>query len=233
MGYYFIVAVSEYYQIVHKACMDFISYIQDENPSGISCKSELLTYVNRNKNTERYVYAVGDKQFVFHGSGCSVLIDEKPYIEWDFGVGSFWCGVEPYKMAHTLQNCGYGDKRYYDQEIIKEECEENVRSSLMYKSAGQYYFNLIKLETIEYKFPEDYDFVIIQSRSGQKRIPRSKALDRFIRKSTVVYKYIDRLEENSILIFVDNGEEKGRFLYNADAYPKAAVSIMNDILTQE
>ena len=52
-------------------------------------------------------------------------------------------------------------------------------------------------------------------------------MDKFIRKSNLVYAGIGELKNNYVLIFYNDGTEVARVPYNDIAYPDSAVKIMN------
>ena len=98
----------------------------------------------------------------------------------------------------------------------------------MYYYRGQYYVDLLRINSIQMRFPSDYDCVVAEYKGHERFFPRSKNLDRFIRKSASVYADIHNLSNNYELIFYKQNNEIIRIPYNDLAFPPNAVKIMND-----
>lgn len=224
----FAIAIRQYYSIVKSACQEFCDYIGKSNSVELKNKSDLYAFL---RSSQLSVFDLGEKSYHFHGGGCSVMTNGKQIIAWDFGYRSWLCGIEPYKMALTLSNFSSGLEEIFDSEQISELCEVEVEKGNMTKHYGQYYMNLLSLETEKYSFPIDYDSLIIEQRNIRRAFCKSDSIDRFIRKSTKVYKNIKELEDNIVLVFIKNNTEIGRFLYNDTAYPDSAVRVMDQILS--
>ncbi|WP_294242720.1 DUF6896 domain-containing protein [Pseudobutyrivibrio sp.] len=221
-------AIQKYYTIVKSAYQDLYDYININNSVNLKNKTDLYSFL---RNCRQSVFDLGEKSYHFHGVGCSVSTNGKQIIAWDFGYRSWLCGIEPYKMALTLSNFSSDLEEIFDAEQISALCKVEVEKGNMTEHYGQYYINLLSLETETYSFPIDYDSLIIEQRNIWRSFCRSKSIDRFIRKSTKVYKNINELEDNLVLIFMRNNTEIGRFLYNDTAYPDSAVRVMDQILS--
>ena len=224
----FAIVIRQYYSIVESAYSDFCDFIKVNYSVDIKNKSELYYFL---RNNQQSIFDINEKIYHFHGVGCSVSTNGKQIIAWDFGYRSWLCGIEPYKMALTLSNFSSDLEEIFDAEQISALCKVEVEKGNMTEHYGQYYINLLSLETETYSFPIDYDSLIIEQRNIWRSFCRSKSIDRFIRKSTKVYKNINELEDNLVLVFMRNNTEIGRFLYNDTAYPDTAVKVMDQILS--
>lgn len=218
-------AIKLYISIVEEACNTLIDYINEEEFVNILNKYDLYAYISRNRKFE---FILGEYTYYFHGVGCTVFFHGVPFIEWDFGYRSWWCGIEPFKMAKTLKSFSYKEVSYCDEKYIKSQCDHYLSKGLLNYYKGQYYVDLLKVGTKRMKFPVDYEKVIIQYKEVAKSYPKSKIIDKFIRKSNIVYKGISELKNNYILVFYDKDSVVARVPYNDIAYPDAAVKIMNE-----
>lgn len=221
----FLNAVKSYCCIVEGACSLLISYISKEEHVSILNKYDLYAYINE---THKFEFVIGEQKYCFHGGGCTVFSKDVSLIEWDFGYRSWWCGIEPFKMAKTLMNFSFEDAEYCNGKYIKGQCEQFLSEGVLSYYKGQYYIELLKIGAKKMKFPVDYEKVVIQYKGVTKSYPKSKIIDKFIRKSTIVYEGIFELKNNYTLIFYDKDSEVARVPYNDIAYPEAAVKIMNE-----
>lgn len=220
----FLEAVKTYLSIVEEACNTLIDYIEKEYNTTILSKYDLYDYLFR---SHRYEFIIEERKYFQHGLGFTIYENDKPIIEWDFGYRSWWCGIQPFKMSNTLKNFGYKESDYCNTEFIKQECEQYVIDNFMYYYKGQYYINLLKLESKKIEFPTEYDRVVVEYKGVTKSFFRDKRMDKFIRKSNAIYARISEMNNNYILIFYNNDMEVARIPYNDIAYPDSAVKIMN------
>jgi hypothetical protein len=223
----FDLAIRQYYSIVKSAYIDFIDYVREQQSIEINSISQLYEFL---RNCQQTIFYLDKKKYHFHGGGCSVWISDKQIIAWDFGYRSWLCGIEPYKMALTLFNFNCNLEEVFDSERISDLCKAEVKNGNMTEHLGQYYINLLSCETKTYTFPSEYDSLIIEKNDHKYKFNKTTTLDRFIRKSTKVYKHIDKLDYNFVLVFMKDNVEIGRYLYNDIAYPESAVKIMDEIL---
>ena len=172
-------------------------------------------------------------KYVFHGSGCTVFENDVIIADWDFGYRNLWCGINPFKMALTLKNNNYTDSIFYNADYINGLCEKYTEQNDLVFYNNQYYINLLNKGIRKTNFPADYDELIIWRNGKEIKYPRSNGLDKFIRKSREIYKDIDTLGNNSILIFMDKSKEVYRIPYNDVAYPDAAVDIMTNLILKQ
>ncbi|MBQ8982204.1 MAG: hypothetical protein IJ079_01345 [Lachnospiraceae bacterium] len=220
-------AVYTYYHSVKDACVYFMEYVRQTENIKIHDKYEMYGYLRK---TGKSIFVIRNRKYVFHGTGCTLFINNEKAVDWDFGYRYLWCGIDPYKMAVTLQYGLYEQPVFYDGEYIKGLCESYVSQGLMVCYKNQYYIDYLKKETQRITFPANYDTLVIKYNGKERIIPRSKEIDKFIRKSNLVYKYMEKLDNNYVLIFVDKGVETARVIYNDIAYPDSAVQIMNAII---
>ena len=68
--------------------------------------------------------------------------------------------------------------------------------------------------------------MIIHYYGKEIKLNKSKDIDKFLRKSREIYKDIDKLDNNHLLILRKKAEEVFRIPYNDIAYPDSAVEIM-------
>ena len=139
----FINAVNDYYHIVEDACLFLINYINESEQMNITNKRELLDYVHSHHIIDK---KIGEKTYYFHGTGCTVEVNGIPQIDWDFGYRSFWCGIDPFKMARTLNNASGSDCKTWKGTEIFEQCENYLKEDgYLYKYKNQYYFDWTQL----------------------------------------------------------------------------------------
>lgn len=219
----FELAVCKYYEIVKEKCESLINYIKLQNNSTIMNKFELLLYLRNNK-ISNYQYDIYN--YIFHGGGCTVFLDDIIIADWDFGYRSLWCGIDAYKMSLTLKNNNYTNPSFYDINTIRELCEKYTAQGDLFLYKNQYYISLLKKETIKTSFPNTYDELIIYYYGKEIVFDKSKDIDRFIRKSREIYKGIEKLDNNYLLIFRYKNKDIYKVFYNDMAYPNSAVEIM-------
>lgn len=221
----FLRAVKTYVCIVEQACDLLINYIEKEQQIKILNKYDLYDYLHRSHKVE---FIIADRKYYFHGTGCTVYVNDILFIDWDFGCRSWWCGVQPFKMSKTLKGAGYEEVDYYDGNFIKQKCERYLLEDLLYYYKGQYYINLLKIRCRKIEFPADYDKMIVEYKGITRTFLKCKSIDKFIRKSNVIYEGIFELKNNYILIFYKKDIEVARIPYNDIAYPDSAIKIMNE-----
>ena len=224
---YLDIAIRQYYSIVNTAYNEFVDYVKENLSVEIDSISDLYEFLRKSQELR---FVISGKTYHFHGDGCSVWFRDMQIISWDFGYRSWLCGIDPYKLALTLSNTDGELGGTYDADQISDMCKAEVDSGNMIEHSGQYYINLLSLETESYSFPSEYDILIIEKNTKRFVISRTNAIDRFIRKSSKVYKHIDELNNNFVLVFMKNNVEVGRYLYNDIAYPESAVRIMDELI---
>ena len=217
--------MKNYINEIDKACQYLLDELNQHEGLNLQSKWDFLDYRIRTHRTE---YEVANMKYILHGIGCTVLKDGEPFLFWEFGYRSRWCGIDPWKVAMTLQENESGDIDYYDGKKIKKACEEAVNKGEMFEKNMQYYFTIPKEETFKPDVPEEFDELIIIHHNKQWTLKRNKVIDRFIRKSTAVYNQIDQDRNKYILKFMRQGKEVYSIAYNDIGFPENAIKIMSD-----
>lgn len=80
---------------------------------------------------------------------------------------------------------------FYDGKLLKEACDLALNEGLMLKN-GLYHYSIPIKETFLPNFPKEYDALVIEDINNTWVLSRNKIIDRFIRKSRLIYneKYI-------------------------------------------
>lgn len=120
----------EYIHDVSKICNTLLKFYN------LNSKEELIKF--RKKNPHGEFYLNGINIFTFHGSGCSFSSKELE-IDWDFGFGDLWCGLDPWKLFYYIKN----KKRiinYNDGYDIEKIFIQLVANKEMIKKINLYYF---------------------------------------------------------------------------------------------
>lgn len=212
--------IKVYIENVNSVCNNLLKSLD------LKTKVDLWEYRNTHNKME---FQLNGISYRFHGRGCVATNDEM-FIDWDFGYGSRWCGIEPWLLARTLERNNDDHSNYYDGNIIKSECEQAVLDGIMYKKYELYYFTIPVSETYEPDFPKEFDTLIVEHFDTIREVPRNKLVDRFLRKSKRIYTQIEKNQDLYTLRFILNGKEIYSILYNDIGYPENAVEIMNEVL---
>lgn len=209
-------------------------YIEDVN---YVC-SQLLDGLNLNTKADfweyrqphhQIEYEVGGTRYILHGRGCAAISDER-FLDWNFGYGSRWCGIDPWLLARTLERSGNKRAAYYDSSRIEAECLRAVADGEMYEKYGLYYITIPDSETFKPEFPSDFDTLTVEHYGTIWVIPRNKMVDRFLRKSLRIYNNIAKSRNLYTLRFMLDGKEVYTIPYDDVGYPENAVKIMNELL---
>ncbi len=219
----FLIASNEYFKVVQEFCKRLMNSIYTDKGVPLSSKYDLCEYLNRTRERKFYIEIY---TYMFHGNGCTVFQDNEAIIDWDFGFGSWWCGIEPFKMARTLEHLGTINGRF-TKDIIESKCEKYVEKKIFIKRHNQYYPDLIRIDSKQISLPQDYDKLIIGYKGTEVVFDKCDEIDRFIRKSTRIYKKISSLD-NYLLSFYKDNRVVCQVPYNDIAYPANAVKIMSD-----
>ena len=216
----FKVVAKEYIEKVNTVCSNLL------NGLNLKSKEELWEYRETHHEME---FVINGIKYIFHGRGCRAFNDEF-FLDWDFGYGSRWCGIEPWLLARTLEKNKSRFVEYYDGNKVKEECEQAVLNKEMYKKYDLYYFVTPISETFELDFPKEFDTLIIEHFNLQWKIKRNKMVDRFLRKSKRVSQHIEKSPNKYILRFILDGKEVYTIPFDDIGYPEKAVKIMFELL---
>lgn len=207
---------------VNEICQNLINGLSLNN------KEELLIYKGRHRIFE---HDINGMRYVYHGRGCCAF-NEKIWIDWDFGYRSNWCGIDPFKVANTLERNKMKSVNDYDGNRIKAECEKAVSDGTMFLKYERYYFNIPISDTFVPCFPKDFDTLIIEHFGSSWSVPRNKVIDRFIRKSIWVSNQIEQRANIYTLRFMLEGNEVYSIPYEDTCYQESAVRIMSDDIIQ-
>lgn len=213
-------ATKEYINNVNAICNRMIESLQ------LKTKSDLWEYRKTHLMME---YELNGIKYQFHGRGCRAFQDDF-FLDWDFGYGSRWCGVEPYLLASTLQRNNFSYAEFYDGANIKKECEQALLDSEMFKKYDCYYFTTPINETYQPDFPKEFDTLIIKHFSSQWEIERNEIVNRFIRKSKRVSKHIGENSDAYTLLFIHDCKEVYTIPFDDIGYPEKAVEIMFELM---
>lgn len=77
--------------------------------------------------------------YLFHGRGCRILNDSAPIIDWDFGYGDKWFGVNVMLFMNYLEIYDKENKKLFDYNEIHKILEGFVNQGVAYTKAGLYY----------------------------------------------------------------------------------------------
>lgn len=220
--------MEDYLKIIIKDYLEEVNLLCYKLIEGLKLKSKLDLWDYRKINNDMQIEVNGIK-YIFHGRGCQAY-DGNNFVDWDFGYGSRWCGIEPWLLAITLKENKSSYIEYYDGKRIIEECERAVLNGEMYKKYNLYYFSIPISDTFEPDFPSEFDTLVIENYDLRWEIPRDKMVDRFLRKSKRIYKNIEKNLGMYTLKFLLNGKEVYSILYDDIEYPENAVKIMEELI---
>lgn len=216
----FELVTKEYIEKVNTVCFNLVEGLN------LKTKAELWEYRKTHHEME---FIINGVKYMFHGRGCRAS-NEEFFLDWDFGYGSRWCGIEPWLLARTLKENKSSCIEYYDGNRIKEECEQAVLNSEMIKQYDLYYFITPITETFEPDFPKEFDTLVVEHFNSQWKIKRNKMVDRFLRKSKRVSRHIGKTPDKYNLKFILDGKEIYTIPYDDVEYPERAIEIMFELL---
>ncbi len=212
--------IKEYITSVNSVCNIVLKELK------LNTKFDFLEYKAKHRQME---LEVNGMRFIFHGRGCIATNDEL-FLDWDFGYGSRWCGINPWLLAETLE---HGTKQYvkpYSAKQIEQACEEAVLKNEMYIKYDLYYFKIPISDTFEPDFPKEFDVFVIEHYGLKWKIPRNKVIDKFLRKSKRIWKGHEKGADLYTLSFLKDDKEIYSILYDDISYPENAVKVMKEIL---
>lgn len=122
--------VKEYISDVNRACDIMLSSLK------LGSKEDLIKYRQNHSSGEFYLN--GNNEYTFHGRGCRFSNNDL-CIDWDFGYGDNWCGIEPWKLACYIKDNKIINEPY-DGAKIKEIFDELIIKGKMIKKYDLYYF---------------------------------------------------------------------------------------------
>ena len=170
--------MKEYIDQVDDVCLRLLDGLCLKSKADFLCSRKLRWGIEYETNGTKYL---------LHGAGCRACDGER-YLDWNFGYGSRWCGIDPWLLARTLEYNRDPHTEYYDGNRVKAECEQAVSLGEMYQKHNLYYFTIPASETFEPQFPKEFDTLIVEHFEDRWVIPRNRMVERFLRKSRRVYK---------------------------------------------
>ena len=120
----------EYIKDVNKVCL---MMLQGYN---LGTKEDLVKH--REVHPQGEFHLNGSNKYTFHGRGCR-FSNGNIEIDWDFGYGDVWCGLDPWKLACYIRDIK-DNREWTDGNKVKEVFEELVSKGEMEKLYDLYYF---------------------------------------------------------------------------------------------
>ena len=216
--------IDEYIGNVNKICHILLSGINQQNNLQLRTKWDFFEYVSKTQSTE---FNVDGIIYRLHGRGCFAF-GSKMFLNWEFGYRSRWCGVDPWILGMTLKKNKSCYVEYYDGKLLREACEQALNTGEMFKKNDLYHYSIPLKETFSPNFPKEYDTLIIEYLDNKWILPRNKIIDKFIRKSNLVYNKIYKSENIYILHFLLRNRQIYSIPYDDICYPENAIKIMTD-----
>lgn len=102
----------------------------------LTSKEELIKY----RSSGEFYSNGGDNRYAFHGRGCRFSNNELE-IDWDFGYGDNWCGLDPWKLFYYIENNKFVHD-FSDGYQIKEIFDDFVVNGKMVQKYDLYYINV-------------------------------------------------------------------------------------------
>lgn len=220
--------LKKYITDVEGVCVELLDSINASENLNLKTKFDFFEYRSKCKKNE---FQAGATLYKLHGIGC-IALNDKMYLDWDFGYRSRWCGIDPWKFSRSLKENDYGCSDYYDGNKVQAFCNLLIEQDIMFKKCDLYYFKIPENEMFKPKFPVKYDTLVIETSNLEWHIPRNKLIERFIRKSTRVYNQIKYNGNNYMLRFLLDDREIYSIPYDDVGYPENAVKIMSDEIIQ-
>ena len=216
--------IEDYVVNVNEMCNNLISGINLQENLDIRTKQQFLEYRIKTRKME---FDANGVFYRLHGKGCFAFSDNI-FLNWDFGYRSRWCGIDPFKIGMTLMGNKSIFTELYDGEILKTACEQAVKDNEMTWRNNLYYFTVPDNEMFRPDFPKEYDTLIIENCYNKWMLPRTKQIDKFIRKSNRVHSEVFNHLNVYILRFYLKEKEVYSIPYDDVCYPENAIEIMTD-----
>jgi len=215
--------IEEYTENVKKVCLLMLKGLN------LKSKDDLLKY--RTLHPIGEFGSDGNNKFFFHGRGC-LFSNQDIIINWDFGYGSRWCGLDPWFIANYIKDNYNNPSEFSDGDRIGIEFEQAVINCEMIKKYGLYYFTIPTIDTFEPDFPKEYDTLIVEHYELQWIIKINKKVDKFIRKSRRISKQVGEGSDVYDLRFIQGGKQIYSISYDDIGYPERAVLLMNELMKE-
>lgn len=85
--------MKEYIDQVDDVCLRLLDGLCLKSKADFLCSRKLRWGIEYETNGTKYL---------LHGAGCRACDGER-YLDWNFGYGSRWCGIDPWLLARTLE----------------------------------------------------------------------------------------------------------------------------------
>lgn len=216
--------VDDYINKVNGVCLILLEGINLQENLSLRTKWDFFEYRSKVRKME---FVINGITYRLHGKGCFAFGDDL-FLNWNFGYRSRWCGIDPWLLGMTLKQNNSNQKEYFDGELLKKACELAVKEGEMFEKGGLYHYTIVKEDTFIPQFPEDYDTITIEYFDNKWSIPRSKIIDRFLRKSNRICNQIYINKNSYILKFFLEGRVIYSLPYDDINYPESAIKIMSD-----
>lgn len=216
--------IDDYLNKVDSACLILLEGINLQENKSLRNKWDFFEYISKARKME---FVINGITYRLHGKGCFAFCDDL-FLNWNFGYRSRWCGIDPWLLGMTLKQNNCNQKEYFDGELLKKACELAVKEGEMFEKGGLYYYTIAKKDTFIPQFSEDYDTLTIEYFDDKWSIPRSKIIDRFLRKSIWICNQIYLSKNSYMLKFLLEGRVIYSLPYDDINYPESAIKIMSD-----
>ena len=117
--------IEEYTENVKKVCLLMLKGLN------LKSKDDLLKY--RTLHSSGEFDLDGNNKFFFHGRGC-LFANQNIIINWDFGYGSRWCGLDPWFISNYIKDNYNNLSEFSDGVSIRIEFEQAVINCEMIKN---------------------------------------------------------------------------------------------------
>ena len=94
--------MEKYIGEVERVCRVLLAGINEAENLDLRDKWDLFAYRSDSRKMDFSFWGIC---YRFHGIGCAASY-EGVFLDWDFGYRSRWCGVDPWKLAATLEKSG-------------------------------------------------------------------------------------------------------------------------------
>ncbi len=193
---------------------------------GLRSKAELWEFRKQHLLQQ---LTVNDYKIEFHGRGCRAF-SEEDYLDWDFGYGSRWCGINPWLLATTLRKKLNDTNQNINGEYIKEAFEKAIMDNEVYKKDDLYYFVIDKKEFIRPEFPQNFDVIIVEQFDKKWIVKNDILVKRFLRRSNLIWQHAGESEDSFLLSFIKDGNEVFRIFFDDISYPEGATRTFFEII---
>ena len=137
--------MKEYIDQVNDVCLRLLAGLCLKSKADFLCSRKLRWGIE---------YEINGTKYLLHGAGCRACDGER-YLDWNFGYGSRWCGIDPWLLARTLEYNRDPHTEYYDGNRVKAECEQAVSLGEMYRSTISITSQFLSAKPLNHSFPKN------------------------------------------------------------------------------